>query len=76
MEMGGGGGGAERVTREGTGAGRTRGTPERDLTSHPSPNLGEKLHLGIELTRNFGDLSAQKLPLCDSQWPKSCISHI
>ena len=53
-----------------------RSTPERDLPSHPSLNLGEKLQSGIELTHNFGELSAQKLSLCDSQWPKSCISHI
>ena len=51
-------------------------TAEQESHLHPSCNLQEKLHLGIELTHNFGDLAAQKLPLGDSQWPKSCISHI
>ena len=36
------------------------------VPSHLSRNLGEELHLGIELTHNFGDLSDQKFLLCDS----------
>ena len=62
----GGGGGAD-------GIGCLSAKREHKFPSYPSLNLGEKLQLGIELTHNFGDLAAQKLSLCDSQWPKSCI---